>query len=64
MGVRWKLMCPRLYGITVLQTYIYYKENPKDLVRVKVLVSVARYPPQTAFLTDLMSTSRSVWYCK
>ncbi|PIL28672.1 hypothetical protein GSI_08716 [Ganoderma sinense ZZ0214-1] len=30
-----------LYGITVLQTYIYYRENSKDLVRVKVLVSVA-----------------------
>ncbi|KAI1786239.1 hypothetical protein LXA43DRAFT_1111420 [Ganoderma leucocontextum] len=29
-----------LYGITVLQTYIYYKENPKDLVRVKVLVGI------------------------
>ena len=46
MHVRWKLKCSRLYGITVLQTYIYYKENPKDLVRVKVLVSVASYSPQ------------------
>ena len=58
MRVRRKLICSRLYGITVLQTYIYYKENPKDLVRVKVLVSLARYPPQTAFLTDSMSASR------
>ncbi|KAI1784930.1 hypothetical protein LXA43DRAFT_1040221 [Ganoderma leucocontextum] len=29
-----------LYGITVLQTYIYYRENSKDPIAVKVLVGI------------------------
>ena len=27
-----------LYGITILQAFIYYKQNARDLFRVKVLV--------------------------
>ena len=29
---------PSLYGITILQAFIYYKQNARDLFRVKVLV--------------------------
>ncbi|KAM5546212.1 hypothetical protein V8D89_000338 [Ganoderma adspersum] len=43
------IMSSILYGITVLQTYIYYRENPKDLVRVKVLVSVFHTLPKPPF---------------
>ena len=29
---------PSLYGITILQAFIYYKQNARDLIRVQVLV--------------------------
>ena len=60
----WVLLA-RLYGISALQTYIYYKENPKDLVRVKILVSIDYLlPSRAAFLTRSVPTSRSVLYCE
>ena len=30
----------RLYGITVLQTYIYYRDNAEDSKKLKILVSI------------------------
>lgn len=32
----------RLYGITILQTYVYYKRYRNDSTRLKGLVSVGR----------------------
>ena len=38
MGKLTGSVSPSLYGITILQAFIYYKQNARDLFRVKVLV--------------------------
>ncbi|PIL28635.1 hypothetical protein GSI_08677 [Ganoderma sinense ZZ0214-1] len=37
-----------LYGITLLQAYIYYKQNTRDFIRVKILVGILVFLDTTA----------------
>ncbi|KAM5546245.1 hypothetical protein V8D89_000371 [Ganoderma adspersum] len=37
-----------LYGITILQAFIYYKQNARDFIRVKVLVAILVFLDTTA----------------